>query len=103
MGHTQIRHLTSYTSYLCFMSTTESQPQTNTMQALVEKTNTYLKKIHEGGGKKAIAKQKEKGKLTARERIDYLVDKGKPFMKIGAFAGFDMYEEQGGCPAGGTV
>jgi len=56
-----------------------------------------------GGGKKAIAKQKEKNKLTARERIDYLIDTGTPFIEIGAFAGWDMYEEQGGCPAGGTV
>ncbi len=62
-----------------------------------------LEKIAEGGGKKAAAKQKEKNKLTPRERIDYLVDKDKPFIEIGAFAGYDMYAEQGGCPAGGTV
>ncbi|HEV7782261.1 MAG TPA: carboxyl transferase domain-containing protein [Chitinophagaceae bacterium] len=62
-----------------------------------------LEKIYEGGGKKAAAKQKEKNKLTPRERIDYLVDKDKPFIEIGAFAGYDMYAEQGGCPAGGTV
>jgi acetyl-CoA carboxylase carboxyltransferase component len=62
-----------------------------------------LDKIYEGGGKKAIQKQKERNKLTARERIDYLVDKEKPFIEIGAFAGYEMYEEQGGCPAGGTV
>jgi 3-methylcrotonyl-CoA carboxylase beta subunit len=62
-----------------------------------------LEKIYEGGGKKAAAKQKEKNKLTPRERIDYLVDKDKPFVEIGAFAGYDMYAEQGGCPAGGTV
>jgi 3-methylcrotonyl-CoA carboxylase beta subunit len=60
-------------------------------------------KIAEGGGKKAIEKQKEKNKLTPRERIAYLVDTDKPFIEIGAFAGFDMYKEQGGCPAGGTV
>ncbi len=62
-----------------------------------------LEKIYEGGGKKAIAKQKEKNKLFARERIAYLCDEGKPFIEIGAFAGFEMYEEQGGCPSGGTV
>src|SRR6201991_876705 len=56
-----------------------------------------------GGGKKAIAKQKEKNKLTARERIDYLVDPNTPFIELGAFAGYEMYEDQGGCPAGGTV
>ncbi len=62
-----------------------------------------LEKIYEGGGKKAIEKQKEKNKLTPRERIQYLLDADKPFIEIGAFAGYDMYPEQGGCPAGGTV
>ncbi|TCZ71362.1 acyl-CoA carboxylase subunit beta [Flaviaesturariibacter aridisoli] len=73
------------------------------LRALVDKTNALLETIHLGGGKKAIAKQKEKNKLTARERIDYLVDKGRPFVEIGAFAGYGMYEEYGGCPAAGTV
>src|SRR5215203_5947614 len=73
------------------------------MQALLEKMNERLQKIYEGGGKKAIAKQKEKNKLTARERINYLIDKNSEFVEIGAFAGFEMYQEQGGCPAGGTV
>ncbi len=62
-----------------------------------------LDKIFEGGGKKSIEKQREKNKLTTRERIDYLTDQDKPFIEIGAFAGYEMYEEQGGCPAGGTV
>jgi acetyl-CoA carboxylase carboxyltransferase component len=75
----------------------------NTMPALVEGVQENLKKIYEGGGKKAIAKQKEKGKNTARERINYLIDKDSSFVEIGAFAGWGMYEEQGGCPAGGTV
>jgi 3-methylcrotonyl-CoA carboxylase beta subunit len=83
------------------MSMTETQP--NNMQTLVDITNGHLQKIKEGGGKKAIAKQKEKNKLTPRERIDYLIDKESSFVEIGAFAGFEMYEEQGGCPAGGTV
>ncbi len=56
-----------------------------------------------GGGKKSIEKSREKGKLTPRERISYLVDKGSVFTEIGAFAGYDMYKEHGGCPAGGTV
>ena len=60
-------------------------------------------KIALGGGKKAIEKQHEKKKLTPRERIEYLRDKEKPFVEIGIFAGYDMYEEYGGCPAGGTV
>jgi 3-methylcrotonyl-CoA carboxylase beta subunit len=60
-------------------------------------------KIEEGGGKKATEKQKEKNKLTARERIEYLRDDDRSFIEIGAFAGYEMYEEYGGCPAGGTV
>ncbi len=62
-----------------------------------------LEKIYEGGGIKSAKKQKEKNKLTARERISYLTDEGTPFIEIGAFAGYEMYEEHGGCPAGGTV
>src|SRR5882724_6691025 len=62
-----------------------------------------LEKIHEGGGKKAIEKQRERNKLTARERIAYLLDDEKNFIEIGAFAGFEMYNEYGGCPAAGTV
>ena len=62
-----------------------------------------LEVIYEGGGKKSIEKQRERNKLTARERINYLCDKSKPFVEIGAFAGYEMYPEQGGCPAGGTV
>jgi acetyl-CoA carboxylase carboxyltransferase component len=59
--------------------------------------------IREGGGKKAQSKQHQKGKMLARERIDYLKDDQAPFMEIGLFAGHDMYEEYGGCPAGGVV
>lgn len=73
------------------------------MRQLLDQRNERLEKIRQGGGKNAIAKQKEKGKLTARERISYLIDEGSTFIEIGTFAGFDMYEEQGGCPAGGTV
>ncbi|MBL7695120.1 MAG: acyl-CoA carboxylase subunit beta, partial [Ferruginibacter sp.] len=62
-----------------------------------------LEKIYEGGGKKAADRQKERNKLTARQRIAYLCDEGAPFVEIGAFAGYGMYEEEGGCPAGGTV
>ena len=56
-----------------------------------------------GGGEKRIAKHKEKGKLTARERIAYLLDEGRETVEIGALAGEGMYEEEGGCPSGGVV
>lgn len=64
---------------------------------------TRLKKVYLGGGEKAAAKQKEKGKLLARERIDYLLDKNSPRVEIGALVGDDMYAEHGGCPSGGVV
>lgn len=73
------------------------------MKLAVSKANRHFEKIKLGGGKKAFEKQKERNKLTARERINYLCDKEKPFTEIGAFAGFAMYEEEGGCPCGGTV
>src|SRR6188472_906751 len=73
------------------------------MKLLLSDMRQRLQKIYEGGGKKAAEKQKEKNKLTPRERIAYLTDKGKPFIEVGAFAGYEMYEDNGGCPAGGTV
>ena len=60
-------------------------------------------KIEKGGGEKKLQKQRDSGKLTARERISFLVDKKKPCLEIGSFAGDEMYEEYGGCPAGGVV
>ncbi|MFN4146654.1 MAG: acyl-CoA carboxylase subunit beta [Runella sp.] len=56
-----------------------------------------------GGGLKNIEKHKAKGKLTARERIDFLIDSPDDFLEIGAFAGMGMYEEEGGCPSAGVV
>ena len=72
------------------------------MNVLLAERQQRLEKIYAGGGKKP-EKQKGKNKLMPRERIAYLTDPGRPFIEIGAFAGFDMYEEYGGCPAGGTV
>ena len=62
-----------------------------------------LAQVKLGGGQKRIDKHHAKGKLTARERIDYLLDPKKPCIEIGAFAGEGMYEEHGGCPSGGVV
>lgn len=81
----------------------EFEKNKDAMRMAVNYVNERLEKIKTGGGKKSIEKQHEKNKLTARERIAYLVDSEKTFIEIGAFAGFEMYEEQGGCPAGGTV
>ena len=62
-----------------------------------------LKKIKEGGGAKNLEKLHAQGKLSARERIDYLLDKNTPSIEIGAFAGDGMYAEHGGCPSAGVV
>jgi 3-methylcrotonyl-CoA carboxylase beta subunit len=64
---------------------------------------TRLKKIYQGGGEKAAAKQKEKGKMLARERVAYLIDKDSNWLEVGAFAGEGMYQEHGGCPSGGVI
>ncbi|MEN8120581.1 MAG: carboxyl transferase domain-containing protein [Bacteroidota bacterium] len=70
---------------------------------LVSELNHRINKIKQGGGLKKIEKQHAKGKLTARERIDNLIDKGTRIIEIGVFAGDGMYKEYGGCPAGGVV
>ncbi|GGA89397.1 acyl-CoA carboxylase subunit beta [Puia dinghuensis] len=73
------------------------------MHQALSQLKQRLEKIALGGGKKAIEKQREKNKLTPRERIRHLVDEGSSFIELGAFAGYELYEDQGGCPAGGTV
>ncbi len=73
------------------------------MKLAVSDMRKKLAIIEKGGGAKAIAKQHEKGKLTPRERIEYLIDKKSEFIEWMAFAGYEMYKEHGGCPAGGTV
>jgi len=73
------------------------------MRQALSQMRQKLEKIALGGGKKAIEKQREKNKLTPHERIRYLLDEGTSFIELGAFAGYEMYEDQGGCPAGGTV
>ncbi|MCS6794447.1 MAG: acyl-CoA carboxylase subunit beta [Raineya sp.] len=73
------------------------------MKQWVTQLNAKWAKVKLGGGEKRIAAHKAKGKMTARERIDYLLDKDKPQLEIGAFVGEGMYEEEGGCPSGGVV
>ncbi|WP_265429552.1 acyl-CoA carboxylase subunit beta [Chryseobacterium sp. YIM B08800] len=65
--------------------------------------NRLLTEIKKGGGEKRLQKLRDEGKMTARERIEYLLDKNSDSIEIGAFAGFEMYEEHGGCPSGGVV
>lgn len=75
----------------------------DSIKMLISDMEHKLEKIHLGGGKKRIEKLHEQGKLTARERIELLIDPKTETIEIGAFAGEDMYEEHGGCPSGGVV
>ena len=84
-------------------TTKEISPNELENRAQLNEVEKRLSKIHEGGGAKSAAKQKEKGKLLARERVAYLLDKNSEFLEIGAFAGDGMYIDEGGCPAGGVV
>lgn len=70
---------------------------------LLSELRKKLAQVQLGGGNAKIAKQHEQGKLTARERIAYLLDPKSEQIEIGAFAGEGMYEEHGGCPSGGVI
>jgi len=70
---------------------------------LVSNMERKLAKVFQGGGQKRIDKLHAEGKMTARERVEFLIDKDTETIEIGAFAGEDMYEEHGGCPSGGVV
>ena len=70
---------------------------------LVSDLKRRFAKVKLGGGQKRIDKHHANGKMTARERVDYLLDKNSKSIEIGAFAGEDMYAEHGGCPSGGVV
>ena len=85
------------------MSELEFNKNDDNMRLLISEMKRRHNNISLGGGKKKIAKQHAKGKLTARERINYLKDKEAKFLEIGAFAGYEMYAEYGGCPAAGVV
>lgn len=73
------------------------------MRLKIRALEQAFEKVSVGGGKKKIDKLHKAGKLTARERIDLLVDKNSEKQEIAAFAGHGMYEEYGGCPSGGVV
>ncbi len=81
----------------------EKNKNEDSMKLLLSKLNHRLVKIRLGGGTKKIEKHQARGKMTARERINALVDEGDDWLEVGEFAGYGMYEEHGGCPAGGVV
>ncbi len=74
-----------------------------TFQDLILKLASKTSDVKLGGGQKRIDSEHEKGKLTARERIDYLIDSDSRFLEVGTFAADGMYEEEGGCPSAGVV
>jgi acetyl-CoA carboxylase carboxyltransferase component len=73
------------------------------MRLKIRALEQSLEKVYLGGGQKRIDKLHKAGKLSARERIKLLLDKGCEIQEIGAFAGHGMYEEYGGCPSGGVI
>lgn len=81
----------------------EANRNIDDMKLKISQINRLRKEIHLGGGQKAIDKQHEQGKLTARERIDALLDPNSDRIEIGEFVGYEMYQEVGGCPSGGVV
>ncbi len=85
------------------MTAIEFNQNEDAMKLLMADIRKKLDIISTGGGQKSIDKLHEKGKLTARERIEQLLDKDSPTFELGAFAGYEMYPEYGGCPAGGVV
>jgi len=81
----------------------EFNKREDTMRMLMSKLELKTTKVYEGGGKKKIEAQHALGKLTARERIDYLLDAHTQRIEIGTFTADEMYEDVGGCPGGGVV
>ena len=73
------------------------------MKLSISAMRRRLEKVQLGGGEKKLEKQRAKGKMTARERVDKLIDEGSYFMELGAFAAYDMYKEHGGCPSAGVI
>jgi acetyl-CoA carboxylase carboxyltransferase component len=96
--------------YFCWIDIPKQHPMNlafnkneDAYKQLLTKLKHKTSQVKLGGGEKKIAAQHKKGKLTARERIDYLIDDPSKFVEVGAFAGDGMYEKEGGCPSGGVV
>src|SRR5690349_12233412 len=83
--------------------TSERRPEPRGLRALAEEFAAIEDRIHLGGGSEAIARQHAKGRKTARERIESLLDADAPTLEIGLWAAHEMYEEWGGAPSAGVV
>lgn len=81
----------------------ERQQRTDAMKLKLSEMDHLFQKVRLGGGQARVDKEHAKGKLTARERLELLMDEGAALLEIGAFAGHGMYKEHGGCPGGGCV
>ena len=81
----------------------EFEKNTRHIVDLLTKIKNEEEQIRQGGGAKAVESQHKKGRLTARERIAKLLDPGSQFFELGIYAAYEMYEEWGGAPGGGTV
>ncbi|GJM33012.1 MAG: methylcrotonoyl-CoA carboxylase [Saprospiraceae bacterium] len=81
----------------------EKSKNEDSMKLLLAKMQHRLDEIYQGGGAKKIDRLHSRGKMTARERIAHLIDKESIFLELGAFAGYEMYPNEGGCPAGGVI
>jgi len=84
-------------------SKSSSNGSTPSLNEFIKKLNATETEIKRGGGEKRIEKQHNKGKMTARERVDRLIDDDERFYEFGLWAGYEMYKEEGGCPSGGVV
>src|SRR5690554_3149917 len=81
----------------------EESKNDDNIRLMISELKRKQEAIELGGGKSKIEKQHKKGKLTARERVDFLLDDKSNSFEIGSFVGEGMYEEYGGCPSGGVV
>ena len=79
------------------------EKNTDQNKLLVSELQQKLAQIRLGGGKSKLEKIRSQGKMTARERINHLLDKDTEVIEIGALAGHEMYKAEGGCPSGGVV
>jgi 3-methylcrotonyl-CoA carboxylase beta subunit len=81
----------------------EFEKNTRSMVDLLTEIKNEEERIREGGGSKAASAQHKKGRLTARERLNKLLDGGSPFFELGLYAAHEMYQEWGGAPAAGVI
>jgi acetyl-CoA carboxylase carboxyltransferase component len=79
------------------------QSRFRTVESLVKRLQADEKQLAAGGGEEAAARQRAKGRLTARERLDLLVDARSEFIEFGIYAAYQMYQEWGGAPAAGVL